>query len=124
MKLKKVIYLLLGLTGLVLACVGAVLPMLPSFPFACLSAYGFGKSSERLDKWFKGTKIYKDNLESYIEGRGMKKSVKKKVLLTISILMGIAFVMMKKAPIGRMILFLVWLIHVYYFLFKVKDSNY
>lgn len=64
MKLKKVFYIVLGCTGLGLGALGAVLPLLPAFPFLLLAAFCFGKSSERLHNWFIGTKLYKNNLES------------------------------------------------------------
>lgn len=71
MKSKKILYTGLGFLGLGLGAVGAVLPLLPAFPFLMLAAFSFGRSSEKLDRWFKGTRLYKNNLESYIKGQGM-----------------------------------------------------
>lgn len=59
MKLKKAMYLTLGFLGLALGAVGAVLPLLPAFPFLLLAAFGFGKSSEKLNTWFKNTRLYR-----------------------------------------------------------------
>lgn len=59
MKIKKILWLTLGFVGLGLGAVGAVLPMLPAFPFLLLAAFNFGKSSEKLHTWFVGTKLYK-----------------------------------------------------------------
>ena len=50
MKLKKIVYLTLGFLGLALGAVGAVLPLLPAFPFLLMAAVCFGKSSEKLDR--------------------------------------------------------------------------
>ena len=58
-EVKKLVYLLLGCLGLGLGAVGAVLPMLPAFPFLMLAACCFAKSSARLDRWFRGTKLYR-----------------------------------------------------------------
>ena len=66
MKLKKMLYLLIGFLGVVLGAVGAVVPMLPAFPFLLMAAFGFGKSSERLERWFKGTRLYRENLDSVL----------------------------------------------------------
>ncbi|MGN1109584.1 MAG: DUF454 family protein, partial [Oscillospiraceae bacterium] len=71
MKIKKLVYIIIGCVGLGLGALGAALPLLPAFPFLLLAAVCFGKSSERLHKWFVGTKLYKNNLESYVKGRGM-----------------------------------------------------
>ena len=57
MSLRKLCYLMLGFLGLGLGALGAVLPLLPAFPFLLVAAYGFGKSSDRLDRWFKGTRL-------------------------------------------------------------------
>lgn len=71
MHTKKIVYTVVGIVGLGLGAVGAVLPLLPAFPFLMLAAYCFGRSSEKLDRWFKGTKLYKNNLETYVKGQGM-----------------------------------------------------
>lgn len=47
MKIKKIILVACGLIGVALGAVGAVVPMLPAFPFLMLAAVCFAKSSER-----------------------------------------------------------------------------
>ena len=46
--MKRVFWMALGMIGLVLGAIGAVLPLLPAFPFLLLAAVSFGKSSKRL----------------------------------------------------------------------------
>ena len=70
MKLKKLIYVILGCVSLALGAIGTVLPILPTVPFLLLSAFCFSRSSEKLDAWFKGTKMYKNNLETYVKEIG------------------------------------------------------
>lgn len=123
MKIKKIIYLILGCIGLALGAIGVVIPLIPSFPFLLLALYSFGKSSERLHRWFTKTKLYKNNLESYSKGEGMTKSTKIKIMLTVTILMTIGFIMMYKIPIGRIVLAVIWLIHILYFSLRVKTIN-
>lgn len=122
MKIKKILWLILGCVGLGIGAVGAVLPMLPAFPFLLFAAFSFGKSSERLHKWFIGTKLYKNNLESYVKGQGMTLKTKIKIMITVTILMGFGFFMMlrKDLYIPCAILGGVWLFHILYFTFKVK----
>ncbi len=122
MKLKKVIYVIVGCIGVALGAVGAVVPMLPAFPFLMLAAFCFARSSEKLDRWFKGTKLYKDNLEDYIQGRGMTWKTKIRIMVTVTILMSIGFVMMgiKGIEVGCIVLSCVWLFHIIYFIWGVK----
>lgn len=94
MKLKKIMYALLGCIGVGVGAVGAVVPMLPAFPFLMLAAFCFARSSERLDRWFKGTKLYRNNLEDFVAGRGMTWKTKIRIMVTVTLLMSIGFVMM------------------------------
>ena len=120
MKLKKIIYITVGCIGLALGAVGAVLPLMPAFPFLLLAAVCFGKSSERLDRWFKNTKLYKNNLESFVKGQGMTWKTKIKIMITVTVLMTIGFVMMNQVVVGRIVLACVWVFHIIYFIFGVK----
>ena len=120
MNVRKIIYLSLGFIGLVLGAIGALLPLMPAFPFLLLAAFGFGRSSEKLDAWFKSTKLYKNNLESYVKGQGMTLKTKLKIMIIVTILMCIGFIMMHKIVLGQAVLAVVWLFHIIYFSFGVK----
>ena len=120
MKIKKIVYIVLGCIGVGLGAVGAVVPMLPAFPFLLLAAYCFSRSSEKLHNWFINTKLYKNNLESYIQGRGMTWKTKIRIMITVTLLMSIGFIMMSRVPVGRIVLACVWLFHIIYFAFGVK----
>lgn len=120
MKIKKIVYITLGCMGVGLGALGAVLPLLPAFPFLLLAAFCFGRSSDKLHTWFIGTKLYKDNLESYVQGRGMTARTKVRIMIMVTILMSIGFVMMHRVPVGRIVLGCVWVFHVLYFAFGVK----
>lgn len=121
--MKKIILIIIGILSLILGFIGTVLPILPTVPFLLLSACCFGKSSEKLNTWFKSTKIYKNNLESYVKGNGMSKATKIKTLSLVTLLMGTGFYFMGNVPIGRGILAIVWIFHVVYFLFFVKTQE-
>ena len=47
----KIVYLIIGFLGLGLGVLGAILPLLPAFPFLLLAAFGFGQGSDRLHRW-------------------------------------------------------------------------
>lgn len=125
MTMKKILYIILGCIGVGLGAVGAVVPMLPAFPFLMLAAFCFARSSEKLDRWFKGTKLYKDNLEDYVAGRGMTWKTKIRIMVTVTLLMSIGFIMMgtKGIVMGCIVLGCVWLFHIFYFFFGVKTIS-
>ena len=112
LKIKKLLYVILGCIGLALGAVGAVLPLLPAFPFLLLAAFCFAKSSEKLHRWFTGTKLYKNNLESYVKGQGMTWKTKIRIMITVTVLMSIGFIMMHAVPVGRIVLACVWVFHI------------
>ncbi|MGN0666892.1 MAG: YbaN family protein [Huintestinicola sp.] len=123
MKIKKILYVIVGCIGLGLGALGAALPLLPAFPFLMLAAFCFARSSEKLDNWFRSTKLYKNNLESFVQGRGMTKKTKVKIMITVTVLMSVGFIMMGRVPMGRIVLFCVWVFHILYFSFGVKNCE-
>lgn len=125
MSMKKIFWMILGMIGLGLGAIGAVLPLLPTVPFLLLAVISFAKSSEKLHTWFLHTKLYKDNLESYVKGQGMTWQTKIRVMLTVTVLMGFGFFMMfrKEIYIPCVILGVVWLVHIIYFSFIVKNAK-
>lgn len=120
MNIKKIVYIVVGCIGVGLGAIGAVVPMLPAFPFLMLATFCFGRSSERLYNWFVNTKLYKNNLESFVQGRGMTWATKIRIMITVTVLMSIGFIMMSRVPVGRIILACVWLFHILYFIFGIK----
>jgi len=118
----RYIYLLLGFIGVALGAVAAVVPLLPSFPFLLLAFICFGKSSEKLDSWFKSTKLYKHNLESFINKQGMTRGNKIRVMITVTVVMMVGFYMLRQIRIGQAILGVVWIGHILYFSFGVKNK--
>ena len=120
MKLKKMLLVIIGCIGVGLGALGVVLPILPTVPFLLLAAFCFARSSERLNNWFIGTKLYKNNLESYVKGEGMTRKTKIKIMVTVTVLMTVGFIMMDQVLVGRIVLACVWVFHILYFVFGVK----
>lgn len=121
--MKKLLYLAGGFVGLGLGALGAALPLLPAFPFLLLAAYCFARSSDRLHRWFLSTRLYKENLASFVAGRGMTRRVKRRIMTLVTLTMAVGFALMDRVPAGRVILALVWAGHMLYFLFRVRTLS-
>ena len=86
-----------------------------------LAAFCFARSSEKLNNWFINSKLYKYTLESFVKGQGMTWKTKIRIMIMVTILMSIGFIMMDQVPVGRIVLGFVWLFHIIYFTFVVKN---
>ena len=120
MRIKKMLYLVTGVLAGVLGTIGIFLPILPTVPLYLLAAFCFARSSERLHIWFTGTRLYRDNLESYVQGQGMTRKAKVRIMVSVTVIMTVGFVMMDQLLAARVVLALVWVLHVLYFGFRVK----
>lgn len=120
--MKKILYIVLGCISVGLGALGAVLPVLPTVPFLMLAAFCFARSSEKLDRWFRSTRLYEENLKDFVAGKGMTKKTKIRIMVTVTLLMSIGFVVMGLRGIvsGCIVLGLVWVFHIVYFVFGVR----
>ena len=120
--MKKILYLILGCFGVGMGAVGAIVPVLPTFPFLMLAAFCFARSSEKLDCWFRKTRLYRENLKDLAAGHGMTMKAKVRIMVTMTLLMSVGFVMMGMSGIvtGCIVLGCVWVFHIVYFIFGIK----
>ncbi len=93
MKIKKIIYIILGFICLGLGIVGIILPVLPTVPFLLCTSFFFSRGSTKFDNWFKSTKIYNKYLENFVKNKVM--TLKGKVIL-LSLVSGMLFFAMWK----------------------------
>ena len=120
MRRKRLLFLVTGCICLGLGCVGIILPILPTVPFFLVTVFCFANSSQKLHNWFVETDMYKKHLDSFVKKKGMTVKTKATVLTSVTVLMGIGFLMMSRVPVGRAILAVVWICHLIYFLAGVK----
>ena len=122
MSLRKAIYIILDCIGLILGAVGVIVPMLPAFPFLLLAAFSFARGSERLHSWFISTRVYKNNLETYVRGQGMTRRTKHRIIASVTVLILISMSILAICELYWVwsILIAVWAFHILYFVFGVK----
>src|SRR5690606_13915623 len=98
---------------------GTVLPVVPGGPFDLFAAYCFTKNSERLDDWFKSTKIYDKYVVGFREKRGMtrKEKIRISIIADFFIFFSVVYV---DILIVRIILIVPMLHKHYYFITKIK----
>lgn len=122
MNIKKTLFITIGIISLIIGTITAFIPLIPSFPFLLLTTILFARSSEKFHCWFLETKLYKNNLETYLKKQGMSLNAKIRVIsiISISISIGLYFVIINQFFVLAIILFIVWISHILYFIFFVE----
>ena len=96
---------------------GVVLPLLPTTPFLLLSIACFSRSSKRFEDWLYHTKLYQAYVADFRETKSIARERKKKIIVSIYILMGISIYFAPLLPVkiglGALTIFIT------YYLFKV-----
>lgn len=116
------LYIFLGLVFTGLGALGAMLPVLPTTPFLLLAAACFTRGSPRLERWFRGTKLYQDNLAEFMEDRSLTR--RNKVLFTsiATVMMVISFFLVDMIWVKVLLIglnqFMYW-----YFVTQIKTSD-
>ena len=91
-KVTRALWLIAGMTCLVLGAIGIVLPILPTTPFLLASAACFCKSSSRMYNWLLNNKWFGDYIRNYKEGRGLPMKTKITALTVLWITIGFSTV--------------------------------
>lgn len=117
-KIGNVICVIFGLIFFGIAALGAIMPVLPTTPFLLLAAFFFARGSERFQKWFVSTNLYRRYIEQAVKKKEMDKKSKRNMLITLGIIFAIGIIC---SPwFAKIIIIVVALVHFYYFLFRVK----
>lgn len=87
-----------GFVAFGLGFLGAILPLLPTTPFILLAGFCFARSSEKVNQWFKATKLYKLVFENYTKKRAMTLKAKLTLLVPLTVLLSISFALLASVP--------------------------
>lgn len=117
--IKNILFLVLGLLFMGIGAIGVFLPILPTTPFLLLSSYFFMKGSEKFNKWYRNTKLYKKHLESFEKERAMTLKTKISILSFASIMLLFPLIMVDVLPM-RIFIVLLYISKYYYFIFRIR----
>lgn len=115
----RYIYIFLGFLCLGLGILGAFLPVLPTTPFLLCTLFFFGKSSSRLENWFKQTTLYHKYLKTFNEQRALTKKAKISILFISTLMMALSCYAIPNI-FGKIAILLLLLIQYWFFFFWIK----
>ena len=118
-RIKKIIFVIVGVISLLLGIIGTVLPILPTVPFLLLASYCFARGSNKFEVWFKSSKIYKKYLENFILNKSMTLKQKIYISTCADIMIAFPLVILNNLYI-KLFLIIVIIFKYYYFIFKIK----
>ena len=125
MKIAKPFWITFGIIFMAIGAIGVPLPLLPTTPFLLLAAFCFAKGSERMDAWFRSTRLYKNHLESFVQNRAMTLKTKLCILIPVSVMLIGAFIGMCQKDttgtrIGRVTVVVLIILKYLYFFTRIK----
>lgn len=114
----RLLYLIAGFLFLSIGAIGTIIPVLPTTPFLLLATACFSKSSPRFNLWFTNTKLYKNNIESFVKHRSMTLKTKLQILALASTMLLLAIFFMDNIY-GRFAVVCIIIFKYYYFFFRI-----
>lgn len=114
----RVLFFCLAVITLCLGTLGVFVPVLPTTPLVMLSAFLFGKSSERFHRWITSTAIYEKYAKDFVENRCMTLGRKVFLLALASVMLLFPLIMLDL--VWKLVIVGVYLFMYYYFIFKIK----
>ncbi len=118
----KIVFMILGFIFTGIGLIGVYLPVLPTTPFLLLAAACFARGSEKFHQWLTELPMYQNNVEPVLNGKGMTKEKKYKVLAVITVLFAICFALIPVKH-ARMAIPFVLVFHYYIFLKRIPTQT-
>ncbi|MCW1876071.1 DUF454 family protein [Erwinia sp. INIA-01] len=102
--MQRYILLILGWLAMVLATLGAVLPLLPTTPFLLLAAWCFARSSPRFHHWLLYRSVFGRYLRHWQQHRAMPPGAKSRAIVFILLTFAFSLWMVKILWVRLMLL--------------------
>ncbi|WP_229740678.1 YbaN family protein [Ornithinibacillus halotolerans] len=116
--IRSILFATVGFISFGFGVAGVVLPVIPGGPFFLFAAFCFGKSSKRVEDWFKSTIFYKDYVVRLKENKGMtrKEKIRINLIADAFIIFSIIYV---DIIFVKIIILILGIIKHYYFIKKI-----
>lgn len=121
-KFLRVLLTFLGFVSLALGCIGVILPIIPTAPFLLLTSLCFVKSSEKFNKWFLNSRIYKKHLETFAKNKVMTLQGELTLLLLVSLMLLTSMYFINK-PVMTIVFTCLIFVKYLYFVICVKPIS-
>ena len=121
-KIVRIIIFIVGFLSFIAGTIGIFLPILPTTPLYLLASFCFVRSSERFNRWFLNSKLYKKHLENFAKTRAMIVKNEITLLLCVSALLLLTIFMVNNLTV-TIILTILIICKYSYFVFKVKPIS-
>ena len=121
-KFLRVLLTFLGFVSLALGCIGVILPIIPTAPFLLLTSLCFVKSSEKFNKWFLNSRIYKKHLETFTKNKVMTLQGELTLLLLVSLMLLTSMYFINK-PVMTIVFTCLIFVKYLYFVICVKPIS-
>lgn len=119
MKFINIMFIALGFIFLAIGLVGVMVPVLPTTPLILLASASFVKGSSRFDRWLKGTKIYKDYAEDFVNNRAMTFKRKAQLMVISDIMLLFPLIKIDNIYV-KLFITVVIIVKYWYFIFRIK----
>jgi uncharacterized protein len=89
-RVRRAVFLVLGIINVALGAAGIILPLLPTTPFLILAAYLFAKSDDRRYRWLMEHPHLGPYIHAFRGKTGLTKAQKIRIGLSISVAMAVS----------------------------------
>jgi uncharacterized membrane protein YbaN (DUF454 family) len=120
-KVKKALLIVLGWLFVILAIIGAFLPILPTTPFLILALALFSKSSPRFHKMLLDNQWFGPSLKQWEQNKTLSRKTKYKATVLILITFVISL-MLLYGKIKSQIMLMGIALALLFFIWKIKES--
>jgi uncharacterized membrane protein YbaN (DUF454 family) len=121
-KIKHILLIILGWFFIVLAMIGAVLPLLPTTPFLILALACFAESSPRFHRMLLNNKWFGPSLGQWEKTKTIRHEIKYKVMLLIIATFGLSIALLA-GRVGLQLMLIGVCPILLFFVFRLKESD-